>query len=290
MATDTICPICGFQGIAAEKEKCPQCDADLACFRVLDSLPDALTLKEAEPVPRHRFPAGAGITLFLFVVVGFFLVWMFRGEQGNFPVSYGPVYPVSVRIDMEAELERRARQRPAEPAAEVSVLPTALMDESVTKKGFEGVEKDLPAEEKKQVAEESGENAEKEKDPRQENGFWMYHTPGDETLWRIARTYYGTGYYYPVLLKHNPGLGIYDLRKDLEIRILKDPRQAEQVYKEITALNGSRVCYLYVVEEGDTLKSIARRFYGTEAMVERIHRLNPDAAGKPGEVIRIELE
>lgn len=290
MATDNICPICGFQGIAAEKEKCPQCDADLACFRVLDSLPDTLALKEAEPDLRHGFLVGAGITLFLFVVVGFFLVWMFRSEQGYSPVSYGPVYPVRVRIDMEAELERRARQCPAEPVAEDAVLPAALMDESVTKKGFEGVEEDFPVGEKKQVAEESGENAEKEKDPQQENALWVYHMAGDETLWRIAQTYYGTGYYYPVLLKHNPGMGIYDLRKDLEIRILKDPRQAEHVYKEITALNGSRVCYLYVVEEGDTLKSIARRFYGTEAMVERIHRLNPDAPGKPGEVIRIELE
>ena len=40
MASDNTCPICGFHLIKAQTAKCPQCDADLACFTVLDSIPD----------------------------------------------------------------------------------------------------------------------------------------------------------------------------------------------------------------------------------------------------------
>lgn len=36
------CPICGLEHILSDMEKCPQCDSDMTCFNVLDSLPDEL--------------------------------------------------------------------------------------------------------------------------------------------------------------------------------------------------------------------------------------------------------
>ena len=85
-------------------------------------------------------------------------------------------------------------------------------------------------------------------------------------------------------------MGIYDFRKDLPIRIRKDARQAGRVYKEITVKEGTRVYYLYVVGEGDTLKSIARKFYGSEATVARALKLSSHVRVRPGEIIKIELE
>ena len=40
MAPDNTCPICGVHLISTETSNCPQCDADLTCFAVLDSIPD----------------------------------------------------------------------------------------------------------------------------------------------------------------------------------------------------------------------------------------------------------
>ena len=289
MTANNTCPICDFQGISADKAKCPQCDADISCFRVLDSLPD--TVAPEGPVKRQRSIVGAGIALLLCVILGGFLGWVFRDKEIKSPTSYGQIYPVSVRIDMKAELERRARQRPLEAEAEISIPTMIFFDGPEMTEGFKGEDGDIPAaEEKKQGAEESLEKAIEQKSSQLEDGFWTYHAAADDTLWRISAKYYGTGTYFPVLLKDNPGMGIYDLEKDLGIRILKDPRLAEQVYKEITTKDGTGVYYLYVVEKGDTLESIARRFYGKETMVDRLHLLNPDVEPKLGEKIRIELE
>lgn len=53
-----ICPVCGRQKITPDHERCPQCDADLTCFRVLDSLPDQLPkaspdLPSSDPATHH---------------------------------------------------------------------------------------------------------------------------------------------------------------------------------------------------------------------------------------------
>lgn len=289
MTADNTCPICGFQGISADKAKCPQCDADISCFRVLDSLPD--TVAPERPVTRQRSIVGAGIVLLLCVILGGFLGWVFRDKEIKSLMSYRQIYPVSIRIDMEAELERRACQRRLEAEAGISIPTAIFFDEPEMVKGLKGEDRELPtAEEKKQAAEESPEKAVEQKDSQLGDGFWTYHAAADDTLWRISAKYYGTGTYFPVLLKDNPGMGIYDLRKDLGIRILRDPRLAEQVYEEITTKDGTRIYYLYMVEKGDTLESIARRFYGKETMVDRLHLLNPDMGPNPGEKVRIELE
>ena len=114
MTVDNTCPICGFQGITADKAKCPQCDADISCFRVLDSLPDTMTTGKA--VSRYGSLVSAAITLLLCVILGGFLAWIYGGKRVEPPASYGPIYPVRVKIDMKAELERSARKCPAEPA------------------------------------------------------------------------------------------------------------------------------------------------------------------------------
>ncbi len=48
MAEEGACPICGFERLEAGQENCPQCEADLTCFEVLDSIPDELPEPAAE--------------------------------------------------------------------------------------------------------------------------------------------------------------------------------------------------------------------------------------------------
>ncbi len=38
MAEEGACPICGFERLQTDQENCPQCDAELTCFKVLDSI------------------------------------------------------------------------------------------------------------------------------------------------------------------------------------------------------------------------------------------------------------
>jgi len=50
MAEAGACPICGFERLHAEQDKCPQCDSDLTCFKVLDSIPE----ESAIPASEHQ--------------------------------------------------------------------------------------------------------------------------------------------------------------------------------------------------------------------------------------------
>ena len=46
---NTACPVCGHKNIDKGSSECPQCNADLKCFNVLDSIPD----REATPSPEQ---------------------------------------------------------------------------------------------------------------------------------------------------------------------------------------------------------------------------------------------
>jgi len=79
MATELACPVCGLEHIAADRNRCPQCDADLTCFKVLSSLPDELP----EKAPEHamRIPPWAFIVLsagLIAAVIAFQLHWFSR--------------------------------------------------------------------------------------------------------------------------------------------------------------------------------------------------------------------
>ncbi len=54
MTAETTCPICGFELGSARSDTCPQCDADLSCFAILDSLPDELEIKASRPAEPER--------------------------------------------------------------------------------------------------------------------------------------------------------------------------------------------------------------------------------------------
>ncbi|MCP4110465.1 MAG: LysM peptidoglycan-binding domain-containing protein, partial [Desulfobacteraceae bacterium] len=119
-----------------------------------------------------------------------------------------------------------------------------------------------------------------------ETGLWNYNAKATDTLWSISRVHYGSGYFYPVLLEHNPGLDVYGIGVGTQIKILSNTESAKEIYNNITVKEGNRVYWNYTVIENDSLQSVARRFY-KEDLAKLGSNLDPKAKLKPGQKIRI---
>ena len=171
----TTCPICGLERIAPEKTQCPQCDADLTCFKVLDSLPN-------EPVEPVREKIGSRKQVILFAAIALFfgltsvlsVVHVYRLKRLESRVLDQQTYAMNALINMGAKLDRLSenQSRPVEDSTVAEVVSEARVD---VEKAF--------------VPDDSAENME----------FWTYEAHEKDTLWGIAKRYYGAGDYYPVL-------------------------------------------------------------------------------------------
>ncbi|MCP4689411.1 MAG: LysM peptidoglycan-binding domain-containing protein [Desulfobacterales bacterium] len=62
MKPETTCPVCKLDPLPGDPDTCPQCDADLTCFKVLDALPEPGTAPSAPPsAPREIEPRLPGV-------------------------------------------------------------------------------------------------------------------------------------------------------------------------------------------------------------------------------------
>jgi len=120
--------------------------------------------------------------------------------------------------------------------------------------------------------------------------FRIYETTEEDTLWRISKKEYGSGFYFPVIMGCNPGIRIYDIGKGMRLKIFKDTAMAKKLYSENVRIEGGRAYYYYSVLEGDTFGSIALKFYKQGNMKNRIMDLNPHVKLHVGIRIKIELE
>jgi len=121
------------------------------------------------------------------------------------------------------------------------------------------------------------------------DAFEFYQAKEDDMLWWIADRFYGSGFYYPVILEHNPDLGIYNLGKKDRIAILKDIDKARQLYHEITEIEGGCLYWYYMVRPGDTLKSVRKRYCPSKDCIRTSPGLDPEEGLKPGKKIKIQL-
>lgn len=123
-----------------------------------------------------------------------------------------------------------------------------------------------------------------------ETDFWVYDAIDTDTLWDISKRYYGSGKYYPVLLEHNPHLGIYAIGDGVRMRILEDVGLARDIYLKMSVTDEDRTYWNYAVAEGDTLRSVAGKLYRTEERSKQISNLNLDVRLQPGQRIWMLLE
>ena len=120
-----------------------------------------------------------------------------------------------------------------------------------------------------------------------ESRFWRYHATEGDTLWDIAKKYYGKGKYYPVLLEHNPHVGIYGIGKGVTLNILKNGESASEHYKKMILRKDGHIYWRYCVASGDTFQSIVEKYYKKARAKSDIPNLDKSSELKPGEKIWI---
>jgi hypothetical protein len=116
-----------------------------------------------------------------------------------------------------------------------------------------------------------------------------HHLRPNETLWSIAKRYYGQGWLYPVLIVQNPGLGVYHQGTGI-LTLFADPAQALDLYGQITPPGAQGLLFRYPVQPGDDWHGLASRFLGRAGRAPELMALNPDSDLTPGSHILIPLE
>ena len=286
MVSDETCPICGFHLISTDAAKCPQCDADLACFAVLDSIPDEmpvvpdtggprtedhpLSARVENPVSEKHFlgkwafPGAVFLMLAGCLVSGLLIAR--SNQSGQSSPEVFKCFPMSIKIPVKTP----SSYAPFDPLV------------------FDGPGFFSKDAEKKQV--ESADFKKTSNTMRKGEIYTDYEVGDNETLWRIAKKCYGSGFYFPVLMELNSGLGVYNLEKGARLKVLKDSGRAEHFYHQIVRVAGKRVWYGYRVIKGDNPEGIAVKLYGSEGTVQRIMNDNPKASLQPGERIQVEVK
>ncbi|MEA1868380.1 MAG: LysM peptidoglycan-binding domain-containing protein [Thermodesulfobacteriota bacterium] len=273
MTSETSCPVCGLEHIHLDKAKCPQCDADLTCFKILDSFPD-------EPVRDVKGPRAWNIAFYaiamvicLVTAITVFQYYQFKRIESLLMDQQKHLSGCVIGINASVEA---AGLKSDQPGAQLSALSTQS-----TCNATEG--RPLGVSERKQEAGILPVVLEK-------TDFWVYDAVDTDTLWDISERYYGSGRYYPVLFEHNPHLRIYEIGDGIRMKILKDTKLARDIYFKMSMTEGDKTYWNYAASEGDTLRSVAGKFYRMEETAKQISNLKFDVRLQPGQRIWMLLE
>ena len=284
MPTKTDCPICGLKKIPGDADRCPQCDSDLSCFRVLDTLlePEGETTAHTAPPTKDSVTQIAAewcLSLRIVIVLLGVLVVALLGHQiyrlngltsqmssqrSEFNETAGTI---GVRLD---EISRRQDKILAEVTAKIESVYSELH------------RRPKPA--GTITADPQEESARGTK-----NSFEFYQALETDTLWGIAKQFYGSGFYYPVLLTHNPSLAIYRIGKKDRIAILKDTGRVKQIYSEITDNENGCLYWYYTILPGDTPASLRYKYCPRHNCLQTETGFDSNAILNHGKTIKIQL-
>jgi len=307
MGSETVCPICNLEHIPHDREKCPQCDADLTCFKVLDTLAETLA-ETAEPArspnaasmrkKRVFFPLFLGGLALLgatLLGLGVYRIRMLESrmirQQSAFTHAVDTVGSRSDLILAKQEqmvslvteqLESRRKLSEAQPLPEIRIDERPFLD--IGKGDISGTEPiagHFPGGSGIKTPTRSIEAA--------GNAFDCYRATDTDTLWGIAERFYGAGHFYPVLLEHNPELSIYNVSRKDRIAILKAAGEAKRIYRAITLLADNRLFWVYTVRSGDTPIVIKTRYCPGKACLPSKYDSHPNARMYPGTKVTIQL-
>jgi hypothetical protein len=283
------CPVCGKVGVDQAATRCPQCHADLECFALLDALQEAAPapapqadfqeVKQTIGSPREAVSRGAAG----------------RGRRYDWPVLAAVAGLAALIVVMQLlTLDRRSAAPPAQTpqpvatAAAVEAVAGGIERLAGRLGAIEGRLDALASEQERATHDFHSKEAAApaEKPPEL---VLHHHLRRGETLWSVAERYYGRGQLYPVLIAHNPGLGIYH-RGAGTLRIFADPNEAAEMYRRITPPGGEGRLFRYRVEPNDDWRELARRFLGRPSRAAELVALNPESDLTPGEQVLIALE
>jgi LysM repeat protein len=327
------CPVCGKVGLADDVQECPQCNADLECFELLESLHEEVARpeqsesglawkKELEDLrttlskdlgnqQASAWMRSYGILALFVLVLGALILFLYRDlileEHFNNVIfqlesRIGPVgreLKTTELSELNAKMETITQRLVAIENGLTAV--SAAHQEAVGTGSFSAIlEYQSKLSERLVCLEKEFYDIAQGRSPSPDENsvpvgtardeVFLYHEPGKgETLWSIARRYYDSGRFYPVLLEYNPGLGIYFDRSYGRIKILKDRQRAKQVLDEVMTVRGNVTLIHYKVMKGDAWERISERFYGNTADVAKLLALNPGVGLAPGDRVFVPL-
>jgi hypothetical protein len=305
------CPVCDRADLAADLDRCPQCGADLECFRLLDALPEPIppgqkhnqvdgalvdTRLDALQVPidahidawarSNRRLARANLaalvsTAVLTVALLYSLLSRPPTREAPTVSAAPPPAPPALpsqttlaRIDAVAEgLDRRM-------VGLRQGLSAALARIDQRLDTLEGTLRPPPSPAERPARESVPVAAPVElagTDGGEPMASRPYSPRSGDSLWTIARSHLGQGHLYPLLLELNPGLGVELDPADGPIRVPADPRQARARMSDLTVQQGSRQLFRARVLPGDDWQGLAKRYYGRTDRAAQLRNLNGGA-------------
>jgi hypothetical protein len=125
---------------------------------------------------------------------------------------------------------------------------------------------------------------------QQDLDFWIYRMKATDTLDLIAKTFYGSAEYYPVILLTNTHVSMKTPPAGLKIKLLKNQSDVHKIYNQKTRTIAKRRYLYYTVAAGETKASLAARFSKSSEGEKQLAILNPDTKFLPGDEITIRLE
>jgi hypothetical protein len=305
--TTVDCPVCGKTDLAEHLAQCPQCNADLECFRLLEALHEEQSTPgvDAEVVgslsrrvdaigpllqrlqdSMHQLQRTARRRTALLILVS--VMWGLVVAAGAWLLYWRWDTPHE-RTEVMASaafLVELTRERPPEKALREALVKAVA--------GIEHVSQQVVALEQRVAELATQPPAIDTKDPSgaasAPEPAVLYHEPHqNETLWGIAHKYYQQGRLYPALLETNPGLGIYFAPAYGQLRLPADRQGAEAIVARVVFTKDARRFFRYPVQVADTWQSIAERFYGRGDEAAWLQVLNAEAQPQPGTRVVVPL-
>lgn len=312
MATEITCPVCRFENISPDRDSCPQCDSDLSCFRLLDALSngsDASSNPDSNPRQTDRtkrfFPVVGIIFVSIMISLLVYGVYHLKSAAGR---VHGIERQVKDLVGMTKEIaeaitrDREIVQFQIPPRVKPDEIIPAKLPETSSARPVDGglaapqgttlaelpekmEEKISDVQAKEEAAELPASQDRNKKDEDKKECFRIYRADDDDTLWSISRDLYGAGFYYPVLMTHNPDLKVYEISSRSRVRYLCDKSLVPRIYRRITGKEQNRFYWKYKVRLGDTRQSIVDRY-----CLNQKDCIAEEYPLEPGMTIRVFLE
>jgi len=290
MSFEITCPVCHFEHIPQDRDCCPQCDSDLICFRLLEALLDSTgdsmidRPKDTQPpgqkeswpdtdkLYKSKFP---GFPVVLVVIILLTSACLLGYTAHRFSSIQSMMQKLVQKLDTDMVRVQAILSKDQKNINKTLEAGTRQMDDlekrvkelvEMTKNNQTSLARIMPEKEtvsetleKKTGTPETPEITETI-DKIREQCFNTYRATDKDSLWTIARDLYGSGFFYPVLMEHNPDISVYSISSKDTLRYLCDKTQAAGVYKVITGTKQKRRYWNYTVRSSDTRKAIIDRY------------------------------
>ncbi len=232
------CPVCG-KGLSLELEQCPQCHADLGCFKLLDELLEPLAENVGDKLDNAK-QDDKNIRLnkrWLFVILLTVLLFIMQTVYLQQTIDNSKIQNNVLNeegIKKTTVIKSMEQRQLTDISNKLIKLEKSLL---IAKKETQVLPKQIVVQPVENISALNCQLSEKTKKNEtliiDDNSF-AYQSNENETLWSISKKFYVHGKYYPVILKENPGLTIYNHLSYGKILINPNQHQIRKLYQQIT--------------------------------------------------------